>query len=117
VYVFASAQPFGRLHGTSDILYVGCTRRGDLRGRIAECVRVARAWHYAPPGQMGAEVPIAGYYAKHGSDLKLGWLPEASHEAARKGEAELLRRYERDHGEPPPFNGQRGFEIGGGLVG
>ena len=107
VYVFASAQPFGRLQGASDILYLGCTRRGDLRGRLNEYARIARAWPYAPPGRKGAELKIAGYYTKHGSDLKLGWLTETSPDAARKREGELLSRYDHDHGETPPFNGQR----------
>jgi hypothetical protein len=106
VYIFVAAEPFERLRGTSDILYVGhCgnTERGDLNWRIAWYTTVARQRERDP--HYASEFKIANYYDKYG-DIKLGWLTDKSKDAAKEHEKRLLAPYERDHGELPLFNRQ-----------
>jgi hypothetical protein len=60
VYVFATTKPFGRLHGASNILYIGRSgesARGNLRARLTEYVRVTRKVRRTP--KKGAELKIA----------------------------------------------------------
>jgi hypothetical protein len=96
MYVFATTEPFGRLRGASDILYIGRSgesERGKLRGRIAEYVPVTRKLRRTP--KKGAELKIAKYFDEN-PDITLGWLTCASEEDAKELEKELLMRYAGD---------------------
>jgi hypothetical protein len=126
VYVFAAYKAFGRLKGSSDILYIGSA--GQISSRLTEYARVARKWPHAPPGRKGAELKIAEFYANQSYELTLGWTytleeqagwsydldePPSLRQEASALETELLRRYESDHGETPPFNSQVGVRRTG----
>jgi hypothetical protein len=100
VYIVAQAQEFGRLRGSSRILYVGST--GQLGGHSQNC----RLRIYCYPNGRHAlemkrrtELAVAG-----GVELSLHWKRLDTKTAAKMAESILLNLYLEEHHELPPFN-------------
>jgi hypothetical protein len=98
VYVIRDKRKFGRYRGESDIVYVGCAPKQDLKKRISLYFR-------------GHETQLTNKRIhdrlKLIDSLEISCLPCAGAKA-ESIERELLRRYEDAHLELPPFNEQRG---------
>jgi hypothetical protein len=94
VYILrqAGGKLFGRLRGSSDILYVGSsTCKGGLRQRLS---------HYFHPGPtQWTNLRINRYLGKY--MMEVVWLPTSN---PLNLEHKLLTRYIEDHDEQPPFN-------------
>ena len=100
VYVLLHERPFGRLRGESAILYIGCT--GELGGP-SDCCRL-RIYRY-PNGSHAREIRNRSQLLlDDGVTVSLRWMHQTSREDASALEAQLLQRYEAEHGELPPFN-------------
>ena len=94
IYIFrmAQAKRFGRLKGTSDILYIGSTKgsRG-LRGRLQQ--------YFSPGPTQWTNKRIRAMTKKY--NMEIAWCPYAE---AGNLELQLLRRYFEEHDELPPLN-------------
>ena len=100
VYALLHERPFGRLRGESAILYIGCT--GELGGP-SDCCRL-RIYRY-PNGSHAREIcNRSQLLLDDGVTVSLRWMHQKSREDASALEAQLLQRYEAEHGELPPFN-------------
>lgn len=93
VYVFCRDSHFGRLSGTSDILYIGKT--SERRGLMT---RILDYNHPTTPH----EERIRGMLERVGfSHVRLRWKPTTEYDAEESG---LLGQYEAEHWELPPGN-------------
>jgi len=114
---FAAAEPFGRLRGRSDILYIGSgigEKRGHLRGRIKDYIDESQQGRMRFSDGDRSVIKVAVYYKDHPA-ITLGWKLRASECEALALETEWLRDYVRDHHETPPFNSQVGIETPKGI--
>ena len=93
VYVFKTEEQFCRLKGESNILYIGYT--DNLQRRLIENYK---------KGKGGKTTQrIRSYINDTYSEIaKIGWIENAPKEK----EVELLKWYEKDHHELPPWNRQ-----------
>ena len=96
VYAICAAVPFGRLFGSSDILYIGCT--SNLRSRIGSYRRDDGVLARRTTNQRLRD------YLVEGRLDTVGWVERPDRRHARVLEEMLLERYEREHGELPPLN-------------
>jgi hypothetical protein len=89
VYVFRLGEGFGRLKGSSDLVYIGCTTSADgtIQRRLSDHLRVGRFRDVQKVGKLG-----------------VCWKKLTTAEEASKEEAKLLRTYVSDHIELPPIN-------------
>lgn len=100
VYALLHEKPFGRLRGESPILYIGCT--GELGGMSDRCR--LRIYRY-PNGAHAQEIRNRTRRLEDdGVAVSLAWTNLPSREDAWTLEANLLRKYQAEHGELPPFN-------------
>ena len=100
VYALLHERPFGRLRGESAILYIGCT--GELGGPSDRCR--LRIYRY-PNGAHAREIRNRTRRLEDdGVAVSLAWTNLPSREDAWALEANLLRKYQAEHGELPPFN-------------
>ena len=82
---------FGRLQGTSDIVYIGSTSStGTLRQRIQS--------------HLGSRSLMRLFAAK--MNMEIAWKTCDDSRVARKLEHTLIYQYMFDHLEPPPWNHQ-----------
>lgn len=103
VYALLHQEPFGRLSGTSRILYIGST--GQLGGPSESCR--LRIYRY-PNGPQAAELRRrVQILIERGIEITLHWKYFSSKEEALSVESRLLRDYEQEHHELPPFNGRK----------
>jgi len=91
IYIIRMAQGrvFGRLRGSSDILYIGSAKR--LRRRL-------RGYFYPGPTQW-TNKRVHAMMSKH--PMEIAWCITEDYAEA---ERELLRLYLDQHDELPPFN-------------
>lgn len=94
VYVFRlTNRSFGRLRGSSDVLYIGATTKS--KGGLQQRLNDPRDWLSRVLSEVGP--------------VEVGWIELKSPWEARVKEAEVLKRYLHDHVELPPFNRQQPF--------
>jgi len=88
----AHGKKFGRLRGSSDILYVGSTEsKGGLRSRLRQ---------YLHPGQKKwTAIRVNQALSNYGAEV--AWCKNTQ---PRHLEHNLLRQYAADHDEFPPLN-------------
>ncbi|MFQ5738083.1 MAG: hypothetical protein ACE5JX_03660 [Acidobacteriota bacterium] len=105
VYVFrlAGGKTFRRLKEESDIVYIGstkCSKKGvsTVRQRLRQHLRSREE-------EIDTGYRIERVQNEIGS-LQVTWKTFDTHDASQFHEAELLRRYARDHIELPPLNRQ-----------
>jgi len=92
IYIMKHSEPFGRLRGSSDILYIGSTI-SSMRERLAG---------YLNPGPtQRTNIRINKMLQKY--TIRIAW-----HETdnPKQLESKLLVRYFNEHDEQPPFNYQ-----------
>ena len=98
-YVLRLNRHFERLKGKSDILYIGCTRRGgSLSKRILQCFLKGKGGRTTK--RMHRNLMERGYLDR----VEASWVTTPSGEKARELENQLLEGYEEDHEELPPWN-------------
>ncbi|WP_444913292.1 hypothetical protein [Microbulbifer sp. PAAF003] len=101
VYAIVSDVSFGRLVGTSNVLYIG---KATCLGGDGDNTRLY-GYRYQPSNSRDGRIrELAMRAAEHGHNLKLKWLVMDSAESAATKETELLRGFMRLHLEVPPFN-------------
>ena len=99
VYAIRHHLPYPRMRGESDILYVGsATNRQGLRMRLRQ---------YFRPGPTQRTNKRLRELVGESADYQVAFVVTRSGAEARSLEAELLERYEADHGELPPQNRRR----------
>jgi excinuclease UvrABC nuclease subunit len=94
IYVIrtASGIPFGRLHGESDIIYIGCTTsKGGLRQRLLQ--------YFSPSSTQWTNLRINSMLKKY--KMEIAW---STCEDSLNFEHNLLEQYSNDHDELPPCN-------------
>jgi hypothetical protein len=100
VYALLHERSFGRLRGESTILYIGCT--GEFGGTSDRCR--LRIYRY-PNGAHAHEIRNRTRLLEDdGVSVSLAWTHLPSREDALALEANLLRKYQAEHGELPPLN-------------
>jgi len=94
VYRIVTSEPFGRLRGQSNIIYIGCSSRGGqgLWLEIGNLLNPQRQHFYTLEPIRGAGLQLEYEYVT---------TPD---EEAGDIEYHLLDRYEREHLELPPAN-------------
>lgn len=100
VYAITTSRTFGRLDGTSNILYVGSTRRlGGPSDR-------ARLWAYSyPPTPREKRITaVCAALAADGHVLTLRWHIVTTLLDAQSLEATFLHQVADEHRELPPLN-------------
>jgi hypothetical protein len=99
VYAFVFPDQQVRRIGTSDIAYVGSAKnQGGLRRRIRM---------YFHPGYDNRTNIRMQQHMRENPALMIGCGDAGSKDRAKLLESDLLLRFEREHGELPPFNKQR----------
>ena len=95
VYAFRLAGScFGRFKGESDLVYIGCAAKATIRSRLRTHL-----------SDRSDSLDIAIRIRKAGAgQFEVAWKLVDSPQEAKSIEAELLRRYYRDHCELPPDN-------------
>ncbi len=100
VYVLLQEREFGRLRGSSRILYIGST--GQFGGRSETCR--LRIYRY-PNGRHAKEIRRrVKLLIDSGAKVTLSWKYVMTKDAAKKQERRLLSQYREEHHELPPFN-------------
>jgi len=103
VYMICCDQPFGRLKGQSDVLYIGAT--GRLGGDSLNCR--LRGYRY-PSSDHAREIKRkTELLISEGIVLTLKWTSVPEKHDALNIESETLLHYLQYHFELPPFNGRR----------
>jgi len=95
LYVLRLNERFGRLKGSSDILYIGWSE--NLRHRL---------WDNYKTGTGGGTTQRVHNYLKkkdYSERVEIGWEVGVP----RDKEKRLLKQYEQEHHELPPWNRQR----------
>jgi len=99
-YVLRLNRHFERLKGKSDILYIGCTEKGGtLNSRIGGFLR-GTGGDDRTAKRIRRNLVERGYL----NHVEVSWVTTDSREKARTLEKHLLRQYEEDHEELPPWN-------------
>ena len=100
VYAITTTQSFGRLRGSSDILYVGQT------GLLGGSTDRARLWaySYSRAARDRRIRTICADLIPHGHVLTLRWRAVASVIEAQSLEAALFAQSYSEHSELPPLN-------------
>jgi hypothetical protein len=107
VYALLHQRPFGRLQGECSILYIGST--GQLGGMSDSCrLRIYRYPNGPHATELRRRVQLL---VDAGGEVTLRWRHYASKADASEAEGLLLREYESEHGELPPFNGRKEREL------
>lgn len=96
-YAFLMDDPFGRLFGESDILYIGSA--ASLRRRFKLYLDTSSPWYEGTSSRVMK-------WAENAIDI--GWTQTPTLKDARALERQVLLRYESDHGELPPLNRRGG---------
>lgn len=98
VYVLrmAGQMAFGRLKGTSDIVYIGSSQ--NMRRRLSSHLSARD-----DARDIGCRL---GRVLRDVGPLELAWKVQASQAGAMLDECKLLARYSSDHIEFPPLNRQ-----------
>jgi hypothetical protein len=92
IYIMKHIEPFGRLRGTSDILYIGSTT-SSIRQRLLG---------YLNPGPtQRTNIRINKMLQKY--NIRISWH-KMDH--PKELETQLLEQYYKEHDEQPPFNFQ-----------
>lgn len=96
VYAIRCCREYGRVSGTSDILYFGsATNQRGLRGRVRQY------FHPGPSQRTNRRIlKLVGEC----SDFEISFVLTACPEDAKRLETTLLETYESEHGELPPEN-------------
>jgi len=102
VYIIRLNRKFGRLKGESDILYIGST--GDLHDRIVENFLRGRG---------GKTTKRIHDYLVHKGYLNVAEVSWVFSENYEELEDKLLKVYEEDHHELPPWNRARRRDVRG----
>jgi len=98
-YAIRRREPFQRVLGQSDLLYVGCATNAQGLN-----LRLRQYFHPGPTQRTNRRIlEVIGT----SGDFEVAVAVSESIAAARALEATLLERYERDHGELPPENRRR----------
>jgi len=100
VYIFFLSKEINRLRGKTDILYIGVATSG-LRNRINRYLN--------PDKKQKTNFRIKKFFEKllsGGESINLLFIECCNKEEAKKLEDELLKKFEEDHWELPPFNRQ-----------
>lgn len=99
VYAVRHRQPYRRATGESDLLYIGsAANQQGLNMRLRQ---------YFHPGPTQATNKRILTLVGKSADFEVSFVVTPSPARARGLEAELLERYESDHGELPPQNLRR----------
>lgn len=100
VYMLTLGRRFGRLRGSSNILYIGQT--GELGGDTQKCR--LRIYRY-PNGDHARKLRRAVEELLASNErVAFGWRLLATKEDAEAEESRLLQVYRQEHLELPPFN-------------
>ena len=95
-YVIRKLTEFGRLMGSSDIIYIGSAINNDgIRSRVR---------HYFHPGPTQLTSQRINSLFSRILDLEISWVTETPTNLARGLETQLLEIYKGDHIELPPLN-------------
>lgn len=100
VYVLQAASPFGRLSGSSRILYIGHTQQF---GGTSQSCRL-RIYRYPNGAHAHGVRTRSQRLIQSGIQVSLHWILMPSKTDAAAFEAKLLQEYLAQHGELPPFN-------------
>jgi predicted GIY-YIG superfamily endonuclease len=92
VYIFRLSNCFGRMQGTSDIVYIGLAKK-NIKRRLADHRHTA----------IGL---FANSYRDLG-DLQVAWKSYREQSEAMVMESRLLGKHRREHMELPPLNRQQ----------
>lgn len=103
VYVIWTDDPFPRLVGQSNLLYIGSTLR--LGGPTDGCRLYS--YRFSPQKHSKDIRERTGQLVKAGRVLSLRWTVVPSEERARLKERTYLQEHLREHLEFPPFNRRR----------
>ena len=96
VYIFRLSTSFGRMQGSSDIVYVGLAKK-NLRKRLELHRRTA----------IGLFAKVYG----EGGTLQVAWKSCREQSEAMVLECRFLLKHRRDHIELPPLNRQQPFKV------
>ena len=100
VYAFRHAEPFSRVRGSSDILYIGsATNRNGLRGRIGQ--------YFSPGPTQRTNQRILALITQEKGAYSVSWVETHEIARAKAFEQDLLGKYLQEHGELPPQNLRR----------
>jgi hypothetical protein len=103
VYVIWTDNPFPRLVGQSNIIYVGSTLR--LGGSTDGCRLYS--YRFSPQPHSKDMRERTDLLVKAGRVLSLRWAVVPNEESARLKERAYLKEHLREHLEFPPFNRRR----------
>ncbi len=93
VYVLRLEHSFGRLKGESDILYIGST--DNIQHRIIENYLGGRG------GKTTQRIYYYIFRRKYLESIEISWVIS---NCPKQLEKELLKKYEEEHHELPPWN-------------
>ncbi len=93
VYVLRLNRSFGRLKGESDILYIGST--SDIYQRIVENYLEGRG------GKTTQRIRYYIFDREYLELIEISWVTSIN---PKQLEEELLKKYEEEHHELPPWN-------------
>lgn len=104
VYVILFPQAEQRLRGASDIAYIGrAGNQNGIRGRVRQ--------YFHPGHRQSTNIAMRQRICDPGCTLRLGFVVTDTVGTARRLESDLLLRFEREHGELPPYNRQRALDL------
>ncbi len=106
-YIFrlANSKTIGRLRGESDILYVGCTTKGN------RTVRTRLKDHFLARTTERNTAHYLRRVQREVGEIEISWGTLRTHREARDSERILLARYGDDHIEFPPLNRQESGKM------
>ena len=102
VYIFSLSEEICRLRGKTDILYIGATSSG-LKSRIDKYLKANET--------QKTNLRISKFCKKlllDGKRINLLFIKCENEKDPKKLESDLLKEFEEEHWELPPFNRQEG---------
>ncbi len=103
VYVVRLPRPEPKRSGVSDIAYIGrAENQNGVRGRVRQ--------YFHPGPTQSTNIAMQQRICAPGCALQLGFGVTDTGATARRLESDLLLKFERDHGELPPYNRQRALD-------
>jgi len=102
VYIIRTDKSFGRLKGSSDILYIGKTNaKGGFKTRMKQ--------YFNPGPSQLTNIRIKNFLSNNRVFMEISFLKNNDPESL---ERDLLKKYVEEHLELPPFNrNSTRFEI------